>query len=105
MFAMASFIFHMEHGAAPEISLQNGRLALPKVKPGNPGVDDVIQKAWLGHCKRTSEMVQHLAFIDTQTNHDPESSRLFPESRDPLKDQIKNWRSYRESKFGKISLP
>lgn len=64
MFAMASLIFQMEHGAAPELSLENGTLVLPEIRSGNQGIDEVIRKAWLGSYSNTSEMLQQLAFID-----------------------------------------
>lgn len=103
MFAMASLIFQMEHGAAPELSFENETLALPEIRSGNPKIDKVIQEAWLGHYSRTSEMLQQLISIDAQTSHCLESAQPLPESRDLSKDQIRRWRSYRENKFGKTS--
>lgn len=105
MFAMASLIFQMEHGAAPKLSFENGTLVLPEIRSGNQGIDEVIQKAWLGHYSRTLEMLQHLIFIYGQTSQYPESARPLPDSRDLFKDQIKRWRGHRENKFGKTSSP
>lgn len=104
MFAMASLIFQMEHGAAPELSFENGILALPEIRSGNPIIDKVIQEAWLGHYSHTSQMLQQLISIDAQTRHCLESARPFPESRGLSKDQIRRWRSNRENKFGKMPL-
>ncbi|PLB50738.1 kinase-like protein, partial [Aspergillus steynii IBT 23096] len=57
MFAMASLIFQMEHGAAPELSIENGTLVLPEIRSENQGIDEVIQKAWLRQYSSTSEML------------------------------------------------
>lgn len=105
MFAMASLIFQMEHGAAPELSFANGTLRLPEIRSGNQGLDEVIQKAWLGRYSRTSEMLQHLILIDAETSHCPESTQRLPESMDLLKDQVKKWRCNREKSFSKTSSP
>ena len=105
MFAMASLIFQMEHGAAPELSFANGTLGLPEIRSGNQGLDQVIHKAWLGHYSRTSEMLQHLILIDAQTSHCPESTSPFSESKEFLKDQVNGWRCSREKRFGKSSSP
>lgn len=105
MFAMASLIFEMEHGAAPELSFANGTLRLPGIRSGNQGLDQVIQKAWLGYYSRTSEMLQHLILIDAQTSHSAERTPPLSESMELLKDQVTRWRCNREKRFGKPSSP
>lgn len=103
MFAMASLIFQMEHGAAPKLSFENGTLRLPEIRTGNQGIDGVIEKGWLGHYGRTSEMLQGLLFIQGPTSQYPKSKRPLRERRDLSKDQIKTWRAHRETKFGKMN--
>lgn len=105
MFAMASLIFQMEHGAAPGLSFANGALRLPEIRSGNRDLDEVIQKAWLGHYSRTSEMLQQLILIDAQTSHCSESTQPLNEPLERLKDQVKGWRRNREKSFGKVSSP
>ncbi|KAJ5544592.1 hypothetical protein N7535_007013 [Penicillium sp. DV-2018c] len=66
MFAMGSLIFQMEHGAKPELSVDDhGRLVLPEIRTDHPNLDTIIRKAWLGHYSHTSEMLESLNFIDT----------------------------------------
>lgn len=105
MFAMTSLIFQMEHGAAPELSLENRTLVLPKIRSGNQGIDEAIRKAWLGSYSNTSEMLQDLTFVDPQICHRYEGSQPAPNSNDLLKEQIKRWRGRREKDFGKTSSP
>lgn len=105
MFAMASLIFQMEYGASPVLSLSNGALCLPEIRSGNRDLDEVIQKAWLGHYSRTSEMLQQLIRIDAQTSHCTESTQPLREPLEHLKDQVKGWRRNREKSFGKVSSP
>jgi serine/threonine protein kinase len=100
MFALASLMFHMEHGFTPELSLENGRLALPELKSGNQGIDEVIQTAWLGNYGRTSDMVHHLTCIDSQINHYAESTGVLCDLED-LKTQVMDWKKYRKDKFGR----
>jgi serine/threonine protein kinase len=102
MFALASLMFHMEHGCTPQLSLENGRLALPELTSGNQGIDEVIQTAWLGNYSRTSDMVHHLALIDAQINHYAESTEVLPDFED-LKNQVMDWRNYRKHKFGRAA--
>lgn len=102
MFAMASLMFQMEHGAAPELLFEKGSLVLPGIRSGNQGIDQVVQKAWLGHYDHTSEMLQDLTSVRGQTSQLPEGIRSCPDLGNSFKDQIKEWRSNRESKFGKI---
>lgn len=45
MYAMASLIFELDHGAAPEPFLKNGALIHLEIGSGNQGIDDVISKA------------------------------------------------------------
>lgn len=106
MFAMASLIFQMEHGAAPELSFADGALCLPEITSGNRGLNEVIQKAWLGHYSCTSEMLQQLNLLNAQTSHCSESTQaLHDEPLEHLKDQVKVWRRNREKRFGKVSPP
>ncbi|PYI31500.1 kinase-like protein [Aspergillus indologenus CBS 114.80] len=102
MFAMASLIFRMEHGAAPELSFDQGTLILPEIRSGNQGIDEVIQKAWLGQYSSTSEMLQRLIHIDAQTSHRGEGTRPIPESGELFKDQIQRWRVHRKKEFGSV---
>lgn len=99
MFALASLMFHMEHGFIPDLSLENGRLALPQLKSGNQSIDEVIETAWLGNYSRTSDMVHHLASIDSQIHNYAESTEVLPDLED-LKTQVMDWKSYRKDKFG-----
>lgn len=100
MFALASLMFQMEHGITPDLSLENGRLALPDLKSGNEGFDEVIQMAWLGNYSRTSDMVHQLAFIDSQINDYAESTEVLSNLED-LKNQVLDWRNYRNCNFGR----
>lgn len=102
MFALASLMFYLEHGFTPQLSLENGRLALPELKSGNQGIDEVIQTAWLGNYSRTSDMVHHLALIDDQINHYAESPEELPDFED-LKNQVMDWKNYRRQKFGRAA--
>lgn len=104
MFALASLMFHMEHGFTPDLSLENGRLVLPELNSGNQGIDEVIQTAWLGNYSCSSDMVHHLAYIDSQTNHYAESTELLPDL-EGLKTQVMDWKNYRRHKFGRADLP
>lgn len=102
MFAMASLMYRMEHGTAPELIYENGTLALPEIKSGHQAVDDIIRNAWLGRYQHTSEMLKDLASIDVATTDAFESARPQPraESMEILKNQIKKWKAEREEKFG-----
>ncbi|KAJ5930005.1 hypothetical protein N7466_005498 [Penicillium verhagenii] len=99
MFALASLIFQMEHGFAPGLSLENGRLALPELTSGNQGIDEVIQMAWLGNYSRTSDMLHQLAFIDSQMNEYAESTEV-PSDLEDLNLQILDWKKHRICNFG-----
>ncbi|KAK2813957.1 hypothetical protein FQN50_000358 [Emmonsiellopsis sp. PD_5] len=103
MFALASLMFHMEHGFAPKLSLESGRLALPELKSGNQGIDEVIQTAWLGKYGHTSDMVQHLASIDAQMNQCIESTEVPPDLED-LRNQVMDWKNYRIHKVDRLTL-
>lgn len=98
MFALASLMFHLEHGFTPQLSHENGRLALPELKSGNQGIDEVIQTAWLGNHSRTSDMVHHLALIDAQINHYAESPEELPDLED-LKNQVMDWKKLPKTKI------
>lgn len=104
MFALASLMFHMEHGFTPELSLQNGRIALPELESGDKNVDEIMQKAWLGNYSCTSDMVHHLASIDAQINQHAESIEVSPGLED-LKNQVKDWKNHGEKKFGMVTPP
>jgi hypothetical protein len=73
IFALASLMFHLEHGVTPQLSVENGIPALPELKSGNQGIDQVIQTAWLEKYTHTSDMVHHLALIDAQIHYYAES--------------------------------
>ncbi|KAL4959247.1 uncharacterized protein BDV14DRAFT_205860 [Aspergillus stella-maris] len=75
MFALASLIFQMEHGCAPEFVFQNGELSLPEIRSGNDGIDEVIRKAWLGEYGSTLQMLHSLMVIDAPTTKQYESPR------------------------------
>ncbi|KAJ6020375.1 hypothetical protein N7540_005879 [Penicillium herquei] len=101
MFALASLMFHLEHGFTPQLSLDDERLSLPDMRSGNPGIDEVVRTAWLGGYSRTSDMLYQLSIIDGQTRIDhrpgsPGESLDF----DHLKSQVRDWRSCREQQFG-----
>lgn len=104
MFALAPLMFHMEHGFTPELSFENGRLALPQLKSGNQGIDEAIQTAWLGNYSRTSDMVHHLASIDSEINNSAKSTAVLPDLED-LKTQVMEWEDDRKDKFGRVSIP
>ncbi|KAJ5949915.1 hypothetical protein N7454_001499 [Penicillium verhagenii] len=97
MFALASLIFHLEHGFPPQLSLENGRLTLPELKSGKSCIDEAIQAAWLGNYKRTSDMVNHLSSIDT--NHHAENPEALSDL-EILKNEVVTWTNYRKRKFG-----
>lgn len=103
MFAMASLIFQMEHGAKPELSVDSHRtLVLPKIRTGHQRLDTIIPKAWLGHYNRTLEMLEDLNSIDTNGTRPDRDIKLRPGSTESLRDRIKKWRECRENKFGKV---
>ncbi|KAJ5461053.1 uncharacterized protein N7458_002605 [Penicillium daleae] len=102
MFAMASLIFQMEHGAKPELSVDShDTLVLPKIKTDYQSLETIIRKAWLGHYNRTSEMLEDLSSIDTNGTRPARDIKLRSESTESLRDRIKKWREGRENKFGK----
>lgn len=90
----------MEHGVTAELSLENGRLALPELKSGNECIDEVIRTAWLGNYSRTSDMVQYLALIYSQINHFAKSTEVLHDLED-LKTQVMDWSNYRKLYFGR----
>jgi len=102
MFALASLMFHLEHGFTPQLSHENRRLVLPELKSGNEGIDEVIHTAWLGNYSRTLDMVHHLALIDAQINHYAESPEELPDFEN-LKNQVMDWKNYRKQKFGRAA--
>jgi serine/threonine protein kinase len=103
MFAMASLIFQMEHGAKPELSVDSHRtLVLPKIRTGHQRLDTIIPKAWLGHYNRTLEMLEDLNSIDTNGTRPDRDIKSRPGSTESLRDRIKKWRECRENKFGKV---
>ncbi|EGE06902.1 hypothetical protein TEQG_05955 [Trichophyton equinum CBS 127.97] len=103
MFAMASLIFQMEHGAAPELSFADGALCLPEITSGNRGLDEVIQKAWLGHYSCTSEMLQQLNLLNAQTTHCSESTQaLHDEPLEHLKDQVKGLKAVSSQGYSRM---
>lgn len=97
MFALASLIFHLEHGFTPELSLANGRLTLPELKSGKPFIDEVIKAAWLGNYKRTSDMVNHLSSIDK--TYCAETPEALPDL-ECLRSEVAAWTNHRKQKFG-----
>ncbi|KAJ5544978.1 hypothetical protein N7535_006634 [Penicillium sp. DV-2018c] len=103
MFALASLIFHLEHGFKPQLSLEDGKLVLPELKSGHQGIDEVIRTAWLGNYKHTSDMVHQLALIDAQINHYA-TSAVGQEVRDleDLKSLVRAWRNHRIERFGSV---
>lgn len=96
--------FQMEHGAKPELSVDNhGRLVLPTIRTDHPSLGSIIRKAWLGHYSRTSEMLESLNCIDTNgVRH--ARVQLRSRSTESLRDRIRKWREYRENKFGMLSV-
>ncbi|KAL5336615.1 hypothetical protein BJX70DRAFT_389811 [Aspergillus crustosus] len=94
MFAMGSFIFQMEHGARPELSVDNhGILVLPKIRTDHPSLDTIIRKAWLGHYSHTSEMLESLNAIDMNGVRHAHDTQLRSRSTESLRDRTRKWRS------------
>lgn len=105
MFAMGSLIFQMEHGAKPELSVDNhGRLVLPKIRIDHPSLDTIIRKAWLGHYSHTSEMLESLNSIDTKGVRYAYDVQMGSGSTESLRDGVRKWRECREKKFGMLSV-
>ncbi|KAJ6016506.1 hypothetical protein N7540_011097 [Penicillium herquei] len=102
MFALASLMFHLEHGYSPQLSLENGKLALPELKSGNTYIDEIIQTAWLGNYNRTSEMVDHLTSIGAHEHHAEIPEELH--DYEDLRNQIIEWKSHRKKHFGMVTL-
>jgi serine/threonine protein kinase len=102
-FAMGSFIFQMEHGVKPTLSInETGCLVLPEICTGHNGIDAVIQRAWLEQYTSTAEMLEHI-----DSFYPGESGCIcFPTSPgvscDSLKVRVRQWREHRKSQFGKV---
>lgn len=102
MFAMGSLLFQVEHGAKPELSVDShGTLVLPDIRTDHPILDTIIRKAWLGHYRYTSEMLEHLNSIDTDGSCRAHSIQIHSESTESLRGRTRKWRECRENKFGK----
>lgn len=108
MFAMASLIFQVEHGAKPEVTIDShGVLVLPTIQTDHQILDTIVRKAWLGRYSHTSEMLEHLNSIDTNGTrcaHGIQMRSGSTESTESLRGRIRSWRESRKRKFGKGCL-
>ena len=101
MFALASLMYHLEHGVAIKLSLENGELKIPELNSGNECIDEIIRTAWLGNYKSTSDMVHQLSLIDAQVNDLPKSTDPSPPlNLECLETEVMDWRSQRKDKYG-----
>jgi serine/threonine protein kinase len=101
-FAMGSLIFQMEHGAKPELSVdERGTLILPEVQTENDDLDTIIRKAWLGQYSSTTQILKHLESLYNGATQDTGYPRTERVSIESLKHRIKDWRRCRQNQFGK----
>lgn len=103
MFALASLMFHLEHGFTPELSLENGRLILPELQSGNQSTDEIIQTAWLAKYSHTSDMVHHLDLIDAQIIPNAGSTGVLL-GLESLRNQVMVWRDCRKHRSVRVRL-
>ncbi|PYH73374.1 uncharacterized protein BO88DRAFT_440647 [Aspergillus vadensis CBS 113365] len=102
MFAIASLMYQMEHGAKPQLSIDStGTLVLPSIHTGRPMLDSIIRDAWLGGYGRTVEMFQRIEAIDTIGDDFAQGlqSQHTISTRE-LRNLVREWRYGREDSFG-----